>query len=235
LTEAHSPTSPDSGAPAMILLVEDDEAIRMAVRELLEAEGYEVITAGDGEEALRHLSQTLPALVITDLQMPNVDGAQLCQRLRSDSRTADVPIVVLTAAHRTEVVEKQVDAILRKPFDIDALLGTIAQFIRPTLPPRRFDLTPSVRLTLGPIRPSFVLYVTLGTSSSARAEKTVRAVAETRGARLEVVDVVHYEDRARRDGIQMTPTLVRNFGMQRDVYLGDLSEPTLVEEFVSGS
>ncbi len=219
--------------PATILVVEDDEPIRLAVRELLEAEGYQVVTACDGAEALGILARFVPSLVVTDLQMPNVDGRELCDRLRSDGRTCEIPVVVLTAAHRVDAVAGRCDAVIRKPFDVDALLETIAQFIRPTLPPRPPNSTPSVRLTLGPSRPSFVLYVTGGTGSSIRAERTVRAVISARNALLEVVDVALDERRAREDGIAMTPTLVRSSGAQREVFVGDLSEAALVEEFVS--
>lgn len=218
-----------------ILVVEDDEPIRLAVRELLEVEGYHVDLATDGVEALRLIAREVPSLVITDLQMPNLDGRELCCRLRTDARTAEVPIVVLTAAHRLDGIFGKADAVIRKPFDIDVLLSTVAQFIRPTMPPPRAAASPpSVRLTLRPRRPSFVLYVTAGSSSSDRAERTVRQVIGSHGAPLEVVDVHRSEDRARVDGIGMTPTLVRAMNGDREVFLGDLSDPMLVEEFIGG-
>jgi CheY-like chemotaxis protein len=223
-----------SSAAATILVVEDDEPIRLAVRELLESEGYEVLVACDGEEALAALEGGVPSLIITDLQMPKLDGIQLCERLRTDPETELVPIVVLTAAHRLEGVASRVDAILRKPFDVDALLATVAQFIRPTLPPRPIGTPASVRLTLGPVRPTFVLYVTSGSAASQRAERTVRAIANQRSAILEVVDVGRDESRASHDGVAMTPMLIRTHGRHRDVYLGDLSDPFLIEEFVGG-
>ena len=219
--------------PATILVVEDDEPIRLALREVLEVEGYQVIVAADGAEAMLSLERELPSLVVTDLQMPNVDGLQLCKHLRGDERTAQIPIIVLTAEHRYDMVIGQVDALIRKPFDIDALLATIAQFIRPTLPPRAPAAPPSVRLTLKPKKMSFVLYVTGGSSASQRAERTVRTVL--RDHLLEVIDIVADAARARVDGISMTPTLIRSCNGERDVFLGDLSEPTLVEEFASGS
>ncbi|MGZ3454913.1 MAG: response regulator [Polyangiales bacterium] len=219
---------------ATILVVEDDEPIRLAVRELLESEGYEVVVACDGEEALGAIASGIPSLIITDLQMPRLDGIQLCERLRTDPETELVPIVVLTAAHRVEGVTSRVDAILRKPFDVDALLATVAQFIRPTLPPRLVGSPPSVRMTLGPVLPTFVLYVTSGSVASQRAESTVRKVASDRQASLEVIDVGRDPPRARADGVAMTPMLMRTQGRQRDVYLGDLSDPMLIEEFVGG-
>jgi len=221
--------------PATILVVEDDEPIRLALREVLEVEGYEVIVASDGAEALHEIGRTVPSLIITDLQMPNLDGGQLCERVRAKPGTAEIPIVVLTAAHRVDAVAGRVNAIIRKPFDIDVLLSTVAQFIRPTLPPRAPATPPSVRLSLRPKRPTFMLYVTAGSSASERAERTVRSVLSSQGHSFEVVNVARDECRARIDGIAMTPTLIRECNGERQVFLGDLSEPMLVEEFASGA
>lgn len=220
-------------APATILVAEDDEPIRLALREVLEVEGYQVIVAADGAEALQVIARELPALIVSDLQMPNVDGHQLLARLRSDVRTEQIPFVVLTAEHRVETLMGRVDAIIRKPFDIDALLATIAQFIRPTLLPRPPAAPPSVRLSLKPKRQSFCLYVTPGSAASDRAERTVRRVLGDH--MLEVIDIVRDAARARVDGIAMTPTLIRSCNGASEVFLGDLSEPMLVEEFASGN
>ena len=221
--------------PATILVVEDDEPIRLALREVLEVEGYQVVVASDGADALQAIGRGAPSLIITDLQMPNMDGGQLCERVRGTTQTAEIPIVVLTAAHKHDTVLGRVDAIIRKPFDIDVLLSTVAQFIRPTLPPRAPAAPPSVRLSLRPKRPSFVLYLTAGSSASERAEKTVRRVLASHDHPLEVIDVSREESRARIDGIAMTPTLIRAYNGEREVFLGDLSEPMLVEEFASGA
>ncbi len=222
----------DDASEATILVAEDDEPIRLALREVLEVEGYQVVVAADGAEALQQIAREVPALIITDLQMPNVDGHQLCARVRSNVRTENVPIVVLTAEHRLETLKARVDAIIRKPFDIDALLSTIAQFVRPTLLPRPPAAPPSVRLSLRPKRQSFALYVTPGSVASDRAERTVRRVLHDRN--LEVIDILHDAGRARVDGVAMTPTLIRSCNGEREVFLGDLSEATLVEEFASG-
>jgi two-component system phosphate regulon response regulator PhoB len=224
-----------SDEPATILVVEDDEPIRLALREVLEVEGYQVVVACAGVVALHEMERGLPSLIITDLQMPNMDGGQLCDRVRSRVQTAEIPIVVLTAAHRLDAVEGRVDAIIRKPFDIDVLLSTVAQFIRPTLPPRAPAAPPSVRLSLRPKRPSFVLYVSPGSSASERAERTVRRVLTSQNHPFEVVDVSREESRARIDGVAMTPTLIRSCNGEREVFLGDLSEAMLVEEFASGA
>lgn len=224
-------------ASATILVAEDDEPIRLAVREVLEVEGYQVTVAVDGAEALDIIARDLPSLVITDLQMPNLDGRQLCTRLRSDMRTEQVPIVVLTADHRIDNLPARVDAVIRKPFDIDVLLSTVAQFIRPTLLPRPAAAPPSVRLTLRPKKPSFTLYITDGSSASERAERTVRRVLDSHHMTIEVVHIQRDPERAAADGVAMTPMLIRTDprSREREAFLGDLSEPMLVEEFVTGA
>ena len=219
---------------ATILIVEDDEPIRFALRELLEAEGYEVVVAADGREALAALSRITPALVVTDLNMPHVDGVALCRRLRADPATRKVPIVVLTAAHRIDGITGRVDAIIRKPFDIDDLLATVAQFIRPTVPPRNSTMSTSGRfVSLTPYKSSLTLFVTARSAASERALSAVRVVLSSGEPPLEVIDVTTDPERARRDGVGMTPTLMRVQGGHRDVFLGDLSDPELIREFLS--
>ena len=84
-----------------ILVVDDDEDIRMLLRELLERAGYTVDEAGDGRTALRNLFATPPALVILDVTMPDMDGYQTLERIRDLS---DVPVIMLTA--RPQELEK---------------------------------------------------------------------------------------------------------------------------------
>jgi CheY-like chemotaxis protein len=229
--------APRGGGPASILVVEDDEPIRLALRELLECEGYDVVLAADGQEALEAVADEIPALVLTDVQMPLLDGAELCERLRNHRTTQDVPIVVLTAARSVDGIERLADAVMRKPFDIDALLAVIAQFIRTTVPPR-----PSVLLSTGRFRavtahPTLVLYVTPGSAACARAEKAVRSVLETdlhESMRpfLDVVDVLAHRDRADDEGVAMTPTLARTNPFRRELFLGDLSDLKVLRAFL---
>ena len=230
-------TSDTGNEPATILVVEDDEPIRLALRELLESEGYEVVICEDGRDALEALTQLSPALVLTDVQMPHVDGAELCARLRADQSTVDVPIIVLTAARQLGPVVKTADAVVRKPFDIDALLAVIAQFIRPTVPPR-----PSVLLQTGRHRPTergrrLTLYVSPSSAACERAERTVRTILENDlhpdvRPQLEVIDVTAVPERASQDGIMMTPTLVRDLDERRELYVGDLSDGKVLRAFL---
>jgi DNA-binding NarL/FixJ family response regulator len=113
------------------LLVVDDEAILLkAVAATLRAEGYEVATARSGADALVSINQTMPDLIVSDIRMPGMDGYELARILRSNARTALVPIIFLTAKgerkDRIDGFRSGVDAYLTKPFDPDELLAVVA-------------------------------------------------------------------------------------------------------------
>ena len=112
-----------------LLLVEDDPAILHPLRDLLELEGYSVVTAQDGIEALARLRTERPALIILDLMMPNMDGWEFRSRQLSDPSLATVPVVVLTADPRAHEDSKPLGnaIILRKPFDTNELLQIVRE------------------------------------------------------------------------------------------------------------
>jgi CheY-like chemotaxis protein len=119
-----------------ILIVDDDPSIRFVLRLILEHEGYEVIEAGQGQEALEMLrSDPLPDLVVTDLMMPILTGMELIQRLRADLRTAALPIVVVSGnpEHaRAFKASGLVSAIINKPFNAVELAKGIRVVIKST-------------------------------------------------------------------------------------------------------
>lgn len=123
--------------PVRILLAEDHDDTRDALKLLLELDGYEVIVARDGEEALTAAQERSPDIVITDFDMPKLDGAGLAQALRSETNVlANVPIVVLTA-HGWNVIQSAIDAganiHIAKPVDfaqLNSALGTLVEKIR---------------------------------------------------------------------------------------------------------
>ena len=102
-----------------VLVVDDEAAMRYLLAVVLERAGYEVIEAAHGEAALEQVRSSQPRLVITDLMMPRMGGAELIERLRADKDTAGIPIVMLTA---TLVGEPNADAVLMKPFDHDEMI-----------------------------------------------------------------------------------------------------------------
>ena len=114
-----------------ILVVDDDEDIRLLVRELLERAGYEVVEAADGREALKLMYSTPPALVLLDITMPDLDGYQTLERIRDLS---DVPVAMLTA--RSQELEKVrglsagADDYIAKPFGRQELLARVQALLR---------------------------------------------------------------------------------------------------------
>ncbi len=116
-----------------LLVVDDDPSLLLAVSETLRAEGYEVVTARRGAEALVRVAESLPDLIISDIRMPGMDGYALARNLRSAPRTRLVPIVFLTAkdetADRIAGFRTGVDAYLTKPFEPDELVAVIRSIL----------------------------------------------------------------------------------------------------------
>lgn len=115
-----------------VLVVEDDYNIRDLLLDILSSK-YTVLTANDGLEAIRILQQNLPDLVLCDIVMPELDGLELIDKIRSDERTAHLPIVSVSAKlsieDRIEAVEHGADAYITKPFNPRHVLATIEQLL----------------------------------------------------------------------------------------------------------
>lgn len=114
-----------------ILVVEDDRPILAALVELLDEEGYKVIGAGNGQEALEYLVQAaeLPHLILLDLMMPVLDGIQFRAEQKKNPNIAGIPVVLMTADAHFESKKSLIEAkhYLRKPLDIENLLEVIKQ------------------------------------------------------------------------------------------------------------
>lgn len=119
--------APDTERPAGPVLVVDDEFdIREAVREVLEGEGYSVVTAVNGSDALTRLNaDPRPCLVLLDLMMPVMNGWQVLEEVHRHPRLQTIPIILVTASDSRP---EGVAALIRKPFDLDRLLGAVEQF-----------------------------------------------------------------------------------------------------------
>jgi CheY-like chemotaxis protein len=111
-----------------ILVVDDDDATRAAEREVLSEDGFRVVEARDGGEAMRALQDDPPAVVVLDIQMPGVDGPSFARSLRLALRR--VPLVVLTAATdpKREADRCNAEAFLRKPFNALELVEVVRRF-----------------------------------------------------------------------------------------------------------
>lgn len=116
----------------LILVAEDDRAVRDAIDRALSFEGYEVITARDGAEALQRVLNDRPDLLVLDVMMPLVDGLETCRRLRASGST--LPVLMLTArtevADRVEGLDAGADDYLAKPFALEELLARMRALLR---------------------------------------------------------------------------------------------------------
>jgi CheY-like chemotaxis protein len=110
-----------------VLVVDDDVNIQATLRDLLQDEGYQVLTANDGLEALERLNSALPALILLDLMMPRMDGYAFVEELSRRGLRAAVPIIVLTADGRARQKATQMgaDGFAEKPFSLLPLLEQV--------------------------------------------------------------------------------------------------------------
>jgi len=117
-------------ASQTIMLVEDDPSTRELIETCLDTTGYDVRTAGNGREALAILKDEAPCLMVVDLNMPVMDGAELRrQQLRIPS-VSDVPFILLSAADDAAQIGRElgIDEVIPKPFDADRLLRAVATY-----------------------------------------------------------------------------------------------------------
>ncbi len=115
-----------------VLLVEDDRSVREAVERALRFEGYEVVTARDGSEALSAVMNDRPDVIILDVMMPHIDGLEACRRIRA--RGDSTPILMLTAresvSDRVAGLDAGADDYLVKPFALEELLARLRALLR---------------------------------------------------------------------------------------------------------
>jgi signal transduction histidine kinase len=112
--------------PLRVLLVEDDDDLRDALREALCDGGYEVLSAIDGMDGLRQLRETHPDVVVLDLMMPKLDGWQFRLAQRADPMIASTPVVAVSASSSATAAAIDADLFLRKPLDAETLRNAIA-------------------------------------------------------------------------------------------------------------
>jgi chemosensory pili system protein ChpA (sensor histidine kinase/response regulator) len=128
------------GAPGplrpAVMVVDDSLTIRRITGRLLTREGYEVLEARDGVDALEQLQQAVPQVMLLDIEMPRMDGFELTRQMREDPRLKHVPIIMISSRtaekHREHAAELGVNAFLGKPYQEDELLALIAGFVQGT-------------------------------------------------------------------------------------------------------
>jgi DNA-binding response OmpR family regulator len=114
------------------LVVDDDVCVRSLLSELLSEEGFDVSQASNGFSGLRMAAETRPRVILLDLILPEVSGMDVLRELRTNQRTRDAAIVIVSG--NTEMLSTrqlaEADAVVAKPFDIDGLIGTVHQVLQ---------------------------------------------------------------------------------------------------------
>jgi CheY-like chemotaxis protein len=111
-----------------VLVVDDERDVRQLLSTYLNLQGFSVITASNGSEALKRLGEVRPCLILLDLMMPVMDGVEFRKHQQEDPRWAQIPVVCLSAKHDAAAIARdmKLDECVRKPFDIDEI-GTVVR------------------------------------------------------------------------------------------------------------
>ncbi len=136
-----------------ILLVEDERDIQELLKFSLEREDFEVEAVGTGEDALRHLKNNTPSLLLLDLMLPGIDGLEVCRRVKAQPETREIPIIMLTAkdseADIVTGLEMGADDYMTKPFSPRVLVARIHSVLRRPVTPVEEEKGPVIRI--GPL------------------------------------------------------------------------------------
>jgi chemosensory pili system protein ChpA (sensor histidine kinase/response regulator) len=127
-----APVPPPAPAVPLVLVVDDSITVRRVTQRLLTREGYRVALAADGLQALERLAEELPSVVLSDIEMPRMDGFDLARNIRADTRLAHLPIVMITSRiaekHREHAKELGVNHYLGKPYSEEELLSLVKHY-----------------------------------------------------------------------------------------------------------
>ena len=122
-------------ASSRILLVDDEISLVKTVGKRLEVEGFEVVSAMDGEGALSKAQTEHPDLIILDLMLPKMNGFEVCKRLKQDPALQRIPVIIFTAKAQEKdeqlAMQYGANAYIRKPFRAEELFGTIRKLLAP--------------------------------------------------------------------------------------------------------
>jgi chemosensory pili system protein ChpA (sensor histidine kinase/response regulator) len=118
----------------LVLVVDDSITVRRVTQRLLQREGYRVALAADGLQALERLQEERPTVVLSDIEMPRMDGFDLARNIRADGALRDLPIIMITSRiaekHREHAMELGVNHYLGKPYSDEELLSLIQHYAR---------------------------------------------------------------------------------------------------------
>lgn len=121
-------------SPRTLLVVDDEPEIVKLVTKIFEARGLRVVAARDGQEALDQVKKERPDLILLDLDLPRIDGWDVCKRVKADAATKMIPIVMMTAAHASPEaaqrgVESGADEYVAKPFLREVLVHNVERLL----------------------------------------------------------------------------------------------------------
>ncbi|MBS0444500.1 MAG: Hpt domain-containing protein [Proteobacteria bacterium] len=126
------PLPAEAAQPPLVLVVDDSLTVRRVTQRLLTREGYRVTVAKDGLDALERLTEEMPAVVLSDIEMPRMDGFDLVRNMRADARLRALPVIMITSRiaqkHRDYAAELGVDHYLGKPYAEEELLALVAGY-----------------------------------------------------------------------------------------------------------
>ena len=115
-----------------ILFIEDEPDIVMLMQTRLKSQGYEMLSAFDGEEGLKMVQEEKPDLILLDVVMPKIDGLTVCSRLKADPQTKHIPIIIVSASGGKDLpgrcLAAGADDVIIKPFEAQELLDKIAKW-----------------------------------------------------------------------------------------------------------
>ena len=127
---------PEVAEAPLVMVVDDSLTVRRVTQRLLLREGYRVVLAKDGLDALERLAEGVPAIVLSDIEMPRMDGFDLVRNMRADARLRDLPVIMITSRiaqkHRDYAAELGVDHYLGKPYSEEDLLALIGRYTSST-------------------------------------------------------------------------------------------------------
>jgi chemosensory pili system protein ChpA (sensor histidine kinase/response regulator) len=125
-------TSVKAALAPLVMVVDDSLTVRKITGRLLEREGYRVVTAKDGVEALEKIAEALPKVLLVDIEMPRMDGFDLARHVRGDTRMQAIPMIFISSRtadkHRTQAAQLGVNAFLGKPYADAELLQLVAKY-----------------------------------------------------------------------------------------------------------
>jgi two-component system cell cycle response regulator DivK len=133
ISDSRGKPSTMSKEPKQVLCIEDNSVNMLLVSRIVEAEGHELIQAADGASALDILSDTVPDIILLDINLPGIDGLELARRIRADEKLASIPLIATTAqvlvGDRERCLEAGCDDYLPKPLDIRKLREVMRSYL----------------------------------------------------------------------------------------------------------